>query len=62
MYKVVNTIEIYDNMKQHIILKSDTFQERDSGWTLTRILYLEININEYRPLRGSNYIPLPKKY
>lgn len=64
MHLVINTIElanIYNIMKQHIILKTDTFQERDSGWTLTRILYLEVNINEYQPLKGSNYIPLPNK-
>lgn len=43
-----------------ILIKMSEFQERDSGWSLTEILHLEININKYQPLKGSNYIPLPK--
>ncbi|KAK9680514.1 Recombination endonuclease VII [Popillia japonica] len=35
------------------------FQERDSGWTLVNILYLEVNFNKYNPMRGSSYIDLP---
>lgn len=30
------------------------------GWALVEILRLEININQYKPLKGSSYIPLPK--
>ncbi|VEN62739.1 unnamed protein product [Callosobruchus maculatus] len=40
--------------------KSKEFAERESGWVLEKILYLEININKYNPLRASSYIPLPK--
>ncbi|KAJ8954662.1 hypothetical protein NQ317_012931 [Molorchus minor] len=36
------------------------FQERDSGWALEQILYLEMNINKYSPMGGSSYIPSPK--
>jgi hypothetical protein len=39
----------------------DEFQERDSKWTLIIIHHLEININQYKPLRGSNYIALPEE-
>ncbi|XP_055385864.1 uncharacterized protein LOC129614933 [Condylostylus longicornis] len=46
-------------MMQNIIKKTDEFQERDSGWALIKIIHLEINVNEYKPLRGSQYLPLP---
>ncbi|CAH2021467.1 unnamed protein product, partial [Acanthoscelides obtectus] len=40
--------------------KSKDFAEKDSGWVLENILYLEININKYNPLRAAAYLPLPK--
>lgn len=30
------------------------------GWTLNKILHLELNINKYNPLRASSYVQLPK--
>ena len=30
----------------------EEFQERDSGWALTRILNLTVNVNKYNPLRA----------
>lgn len=30
------------------------------GWTLVQILYVEVNINKFSPLKGSSYIKLPK--
>ena len=44
-----------------LIEKMSTFQERDSGWSLIEIRYLEVNVNKYEALRGSTYIPLPKE-
>ncbi|CAH2014997.1 unnamed protein product [Acanthoscelides obtectus] len=41
--------------------KSKDFAEKDSGWVLENILYLEININKYNPLRAAAYLPLPKE-
>ena len=35
------------------------FQERDSGWTLSEISHLELNINKYMCIKGSQYISLP---
>lgn len=40
--------------------KLSEFQERDSGWTLTNIEWLEININKSTLIKGSSYIPTPK--
>lgn len=36
------------------------FQERDSGWSLSEIVHLEVNINKYQPIKGTNYIRLPQ--
>lgn len=30
------------------------------GWSIQQILFLEVSICQYNPLRGSSYIPLPK--
>lgn len=51
----------YDTTKDEILNKMATFQERDSGWALIGILHLELNVNAYKPFKGSSYIPLPKK-
>ena len=32
-----------------------------SAWSFGRIEKLKIQLNEYKPLTGSSYIPLPKK-
>jgi hypothetical protein len=39
----------------------DEFQERDSGWTLSRILNLTLNINKYNPLHAGCDIALPRE-
>ena len=38
-----------------------TFQRRGSNWRFRRVVKLDINTVEYKPLRGNSYIPLPKK-
>lgn len=54
-------LNIYNEQCDNIIKKMSEFQERDSGWTLTEILRLEININQYKCIKGSQYIALPSK-
>ncbi|XP_077278618.1 uncharacterized protein LOC143906408 isoform X1 [Temnothorax americanus] len=39
----------------------EEFQERDSGWALSRIHNLMLNINKYNPLRTGCYIDLPQE-
>ncbi|XP_072746064.1 uncharacterized protein [Anoplolepis gracilipes] len=39
----------------------EEFQERDSGWALSRILNLTVNINKYNPMRAGCHIILPRK-
>ena len=38
----------------------EEFQERDSGWALSRIINLIVNINKYNPMRAGCYIKLPR--
>ncbi|XP_046736598.1 uncharacterized protein LOC124405611 [Diprion similis] len=51
-----------ENVKQKVMAKVEDFQEKDSGWSLTEIINLTVNINKYVPLRGGvfTYTPLPK--
>lgn len=39
----------------------EEFQERDSGWALSRILNLTVNVNKYNPLRAGCHIQLPRE-
>ena len=44
-----------------ILALLEEFQECDSGWTLSRILNLIVNINKYNPLHAGCHIELPRK-
>ncbi|CAG7723689.1 unnamed protein product [Allacma fusca] len=50
----------YQQFENMIKTKSEEFQSKGSGWSLEKILFLEVNINKYKPIGGSSYIPLPK--
>ncbi|XP_070074701.1 uncharacterized protein [Drosophila takahashii] len=52
---------IFTNHSDHLKIKMEEFQERDSGWTLLRIIRLEMNFNQFKPLSGSSFIPTPPK-
>lgn len=51
--------ELFELHSKDICTKMSEFQERDSGWSLTRINCLNLNINQVRVFRGSAFIPLP---
>jgi hypothetical protein len=57
---LLKTTNIDDQFSEEIVGKVSVFQERESGWSLYKILNLEINFYKYIPLRGSSYIELPK--
>lgn len=44
-----------------LLAELDDFQERDSGWALSNIINLSLNINKFNPLRAGSYIELPKQ-
>ena len=52
--------ELYRNAVDKIMEFMASFQMRGSNWRFKRIVKLEINIVEYKPLRRSSYIHLPK--
>ncbi|XP_076674681.1 uncharacterized protein LOC143372421 [Andrena cerasifolii] len=39
----------------------EEFQERDSGWALSQILNLIVNVNKYNPLRAGCHFKLPRE-
>ncbi|GFS79258.1 protein NYNRIN [Nephila pilipes] len=54
---------ICEHLEEAFKINQNSFEEftqRGSGWTLERILKLELNMAKYQPLSPSNYIPLPK--
>ncbi|XP_074026081.1 uncharacterized protein [Leptinotarsa decemlineata] len=51
---------VYSSFADSLTVKAAEFQDRDSGWTIEKILYLEVNINKYSPFGGSSYIKLPR--
>ncbi|XP_065362022.1 uncharacterized protein LOC135955596 [Calliphora vicina] len=62
MMRLSRADDIDDTLKYQIDsikAKMSEFQERDSGWTLIKIKWLDININKASPLNGSSYIPTP---
>ena len=48
--KVIHTI------LENIIM----FQQNGSGWYFKKVIHLEIHTVDYKPMRGSSYIPLPE--
>lgn len=61
---VLKTTIIEDMLKtkeRKISTEMEEFAAKGSGWTLNKILNLELRINRYVPLRGSSYIDLPTK-
>ncbi|XP_071055954.1 uncharacterized protein [Onthophagus taurus] len=55
----INVYDVYEEFVDEIKTKMSEFQERDSGWTLVEILFMEINCNEYNPTRACSFIDLP---
>lgn len=49
---------VIDNLKTDV----EEFEERDSGWTLKSINFLNVHIHKYNPLRAGTYIQLPSEY
>ena len=57
-----NLQEWYDlRVIESILASLDEFQERDSGWALSRIFNLTININKYNPLHAGCNNQLPQE-
>ena len=46
-------------MIEDILEKIDNFQMNGTGWYFKEVKRLEIHAVEYKPMKGSSYIPLP---
>ena len=61
IHQFSNLNDLYDeNVRDKLLQIIEEFQERDSGWTLKEINYLNINIFKFNPLRAGSYMDLPK--
>ncbi|CAH1643155.1 unnamed protein product [Spodoptera littoralis] len=60
IYKSTDFDEIYLNVRETFKMKLTEFEHCESGWSLTSLSHLEININKYSPMRGGSYIELPE--
>ncbi|KYN21204.1 hypothetical protein ALC57_06432 [Trachymyrmex cornetzi] len=62
LYRYTDLREWYVTSVVESILSSlEEFQERDSGWVLSRILNLAVNANKLNPLRAGCHIKLPRE-
>jgi len=62
LFRTSNLREWYElHVVEPILASLEEFQERDSGWALSRILNLTVNANKYNPLHAGCYIKLPRK-
>ena len=52
--------EVLTKMFEVINDAAENFEHHKSGWSVSKFNYAEININQYEPLRGSEFIELPK--
>ena len=50
---------ILSEMIEEILNKIHNFQEGGSGWYFKEVISLEIHTVDYKPIKGSSYIPLP---
>ena len=63
-FACTNESQIQEQMAeafQHLHNSYQNFERDGSGWSIDRILKLEVNSIEYIPLEGSSYIQLPAK-
>ncbi|KYN20689.1 hypothetical protein ALC57_06948 [Trachymyrmex cornetzi] len=62
LYRYTDLREWYvTRVVEPILISLEEFQERDSGWALSRILNLAVNANKHNPLRAGCHIKLPRE-
>ncbi|XP_071578551.1 uncharacterized protein [Temnothorax nylanderi] len=64
-YELFRESDLCEWYKRHVIEPTLTsleeFQERDSGWALSRILNLTVNVNKYNPLHAGCLVEIPRE-
>ena len=59
--EATNESAAFDSFIETIEERIQNFNQRGSNWRFERIISLDIQLTDFIPLRGSSYIPLPKK-
>lgn len=54
-----DTMDVLKPLMEQLVAQSDEFVTKGSGWALSKILYIEVHINKYAPLRAGTFIELP---
>ena len=52
---------VYERVKTKILESFSTYLKNGSGWVLKKVVRLDITLSKFEPMKGSSYIPLPKK-
>ena len=52
---------LYERMPWECLENIGKFQKKGSGWQFVSVESFDINVDPFRPLRGSSYFPLPYK-
>jgi len=64
-YELFRTFDLNEWYERYIIEPTlallEEFQEHDSGWALSQILNLTVNVNRYNPMRTECRITLPRE-
>ena len=58
-FKSTDVKDLISKSKREIIESISTYQQNGSGWYFKEIVQLEIHTTEFKPIKGSSYIPLP---
>ena len=56
-----NENELYEEMNERILENIANFQRKGSNWQFVAVNQLEIHLVDFRPLRGTAFLPLPKR-
>ena len=56
------TAETFDEYKNQILKRLESFSQHGSGWTVDKILKLGLNFARNRPIRAGSFIPTPIKF
>ena len=52
--------EQLNEVNQKILSAFTSYQKEGNGSMLSEILHLDLSVAQYKPLKGSSYLPLPK--
>ncbi|KYN29308.1 hypothetical protein ALC57_01246, partial [Trachymyrmex cornetzi] len=62
IYRCTDILEWYErHVVEPILASLEEFQERDSGWALSRILNLTVNVNKLNPMRAGCHFEVPRE-